>query len=291
MGIQDRDYQRDNDFDRPPGMHLGGPKTLTTKLVLFTAAVYVLQLLIPGFTEAFQLKANWFTEPWQIYSLLSYGFLHAVEGIGKDLGVIMHLGINMLILWMFGQDIERRYGQREFLWFYLSAIVFAGLIWSLIEFVLEGPATPAAVVGASGGIAGVFALYALNFPHRKVLFMFFIPMPVWVAALIGIVIDVNGAIDRSGPIACSAHLAGALFGLYYFKTQWSPGRWLADKLGRFSLLSKSKLRIHAPPKDEENDVRVDEILRKIQQHGQDSLTRKERRILEKASREYQRKRE
>jgi len=285
MGIYDRDYERAGSYGQPPGLHVGGPKTLTTKIVLFTAAIYVLQILFDGlegtFTSALCMQSDWFSRPWECYRLLTYGFLHHTGGVE-------HILINMLILWMFGRDIEQRYGQRDFLWFYLSAIVFAGLVWSVAE---TATGHPASMVGASGGIAGIFALYALNFPHRKILFMLFIPMPMWVAALIGIGMDIKGAMLREGGVAFTAHLAGALFGLYYFKQGWSPGRWLADKFSGVSFKPKSKLRIHEPTNSaSEVDDEVDKILAKIQAEGQESLTRRERRILEKASREYQRKR-
>jgi hypothetical protein len=204
-----------------------------------------------------------------------------------------HILFNMIMLWMFGREIELRYGRREYLLFYLWAIVFAGLFWSISE---SSMGRFAQVVGASGGISGLFVLYALNFPHRRVLFMFIIPMPMWVAALIIVGMDVNGAIQRSGVIACTAHLAGAVAGLYYYKFGFSPFLWIANRFSGVKLPRKSKLRLHDPsPNDEEQrgseiDDRVDEILKKIQEQGQDSLTRRERRILEKASQEYQRKR-
>ena len=79
--------------------------------------------------------------------------------------------------------------------------MLAALGWAIVELSSN---QPAAMVGASGGISAVFVLFALNFPHRKVLFFFVIPMPMWVAALIGIGIDLNGAIQRQGTIACTA---------------------------------------------------------------------------------------
>ena len=125
--------------------------------------------------------------------------------------------------------------------------------------------------------------------------MFIIPMPMWVAATIGMLYDINLAMDRSGGIAGSAHLAGALFGLIYYQFQFSPGRWLADRFSGIAPRNKPKLRVHDPEESEseaesETDQRVDEILKKIQEQGQGSLTRRERRVLEKASQEYQRKR-
>ncbi len=57
------------------------------------------------------------------------------------------------------------------------------------------------------------------------------------------------------------------------------------------LQPKPKLKVHDPESAEETEKAVDDILKKIQDHGRDSLTRRERRILEEASREYQKKRQ
>jgi membrane associated rhomboid family serine protease len=277
MGLYDRDYAQDNE----PGFHIQAPKTVTTQLVLITVVVYGMQLFIERFDSWFALDSFWYQKPWNFYRLLSYGFLHDIKGIE-------HILFNMIMLWMFGREIEQRYGRREYLLFYLWAIVFAGLFWSISESTMGRPAY---LVGASGGISALFVLFALNFPHRQVLFMFLIPMPMWVAALIIVGIDAYGAVQRTGVIACTAHLAGAVAGLYYYKFNFSPFAWIANRFSGVSLRTKPKLRIHEPTQaGAEFDERVDEILKKIQEHGQDSLTWSERRFLKKASQDYQRKR-
>lgn len=284
MGLYDRDYGRDDQYGQAPGIRLDGPRSLTTNIVLITAGAYLLQLFIEGFTDLCLLPSNWSTQPWQAYRLLTYGFMHDPQNMS-------HIVVNMLVFWMFGRDLERKYGAREFLFFYLSAIVLAGIGWSLCEALDRRYAE---VVGASGGVSAVFALYALNFPHRKVLFMFLIPMPIWIAALIMLLIDAQMAMDRSGMIAGSAHIAGSLYGVYYFFSGVSPIGWFSEHFLKGRSARKPKLRVHDPDDDDElsdTDQRVDEILAKIQAQGQDSLTWRERRILEKASKEYQRKRQ
>ena len=54
------------------------------------------------------------------------------------------------------------------------------------------------MMGASGGIAAVVILFALNFPYRTILFMFIIPMPMWVFALIIVLMDAMGAVNLAG---------------------------------------------------------------------------------------------
>ena len=281
MGIYDRDYSRGPE----PGFHVSAPRTATIQLVLINVAVYVAQLAYPAVSSTLALSSDWYLQPWTFYQLLTYGFLHSTAGIE-------HILINMLVLWMFGQEIERRYGRSEFLSLYLSAIVFSGLVWSLIEAYFGNRAN---LVGASGGISAIFALFALNFPHRRVLFMFIIPMPMWVAALIALGFDAKGAMDRSGNVAFTGHLAGALFGLFYFRYGWPLGRWLSGAAAGLPRPGRPKLRVHAPdepgePEEDDLSQKVDAILQKIQQQGQGSLTWNERRLLEKASLRYQDKR-
>jgi membrane associated rhomboid family serine protease len=280
MGIYDRDYARGPE----EGFQLTAPRTAAMQILAATAAVYVAQLVAPIVTELGMLSADWPTRPWQAYELLTYGFLHST-------GDVAHILVNMAMLWMFGTELERRYGRREFIALYLLAIVFAGVVWSLIEWGTGDPAqnTPR-LLGASGAISALFVLYALNFPHRQVLFMFFLPMPMWVAALIGVMFDASGAMSRSGNVAYTAHLAGALYGYLCYRYPWARGADLVARVGALFGPRKPQLRVHHPDPEEALGEQVDRILEKIQTQGQDSLTRSERKILEKASRQYQQRR-
>jgi membrane associated rhomboid family serine protease len=289
MGLYDREYSRGPE----PGFHLTAPTSATVQIMLLTAAVYVAQLAIgERFDDLFALKADWFTRPWTCYQLLTYGFLHSTRDIG-------HILLNMLIFFMFGRELEYKYGRREFVTFYLAAIVFAGLAWSLSEYAYASSvgaqqfASRVQTVGASGGIAGLVALFALNFPHRQVLLFFVIPMPMWVAAVLGLGYDVMGAVNRTGAVAFTAHLGGALFGLLYYHFKWKLSNFLPSNLAMPR--SKPRLRVHAPNDESENENdefgdKVDAILQKIQEQGQDSLTWNERRLLEQASRKAREKR-
>lgn len=301
MGLYDREYSR----EPQSGYQLSAPQTATMQVLLVTVVVYLLQLISPRVSGALCLEADWWRRPWEFYTLLTYGFLH-------DPFNVEHIAINLFVFWMFGREVEARYGRTEYLTFYLVAIVLAGLGWSLVEtalgstdlnrahiainqlgqLVLERDKPPV-ILGASGGIAAVVALFALNYPHRQVLLMFVIPMPMWVAALIGLSYDAYGAIQRSGDVAFTAHLAGASFGLAYYWFNWRLAPWVEGATALFKNRSRPKLRVVREADDDEGDDlsrKVDEILQKIQEQGQDSLSWNERRLLEKASRQYQQKR-
>jgi membrane associated rhomboid family serine protease len=286
MGLYDRDYQRAGSYEPQPGFHLGAPTSMTTKLLLFTCGVYVAQLVTGagGLTAWLELNADWYRRPWEAYQLLTYGFLHSPNDL-------WHIALNMFALWLFGREVEARYGAREYLTFYLVAIVVAGLVWTLAE-ISTGAFTT--MTGASGAISAVVVLFALNFPYRTVLFFFVIPMPMWVAAVILVAMDAFGAVNRSGNVAYTAHLGGAAFGFIYYKWGLRLEGWLPNVSWRGGLRRRPKLRVvDADLTDNNNttDRRVDEILQKIQEQGQDSLTSRERKILEEASREYQRRRQ
>lgn len=294
MGIYDRDYERNYDSGGQPGIHLGGPLTLTTKLVLLTFGVYALQLLTQPadprqgdgwMTSWFSLYGDTLTQPWRIYEFLTYGFLHSPHDI-------KHILFNMFGFWMFGRSVESRYGRREYLAFYLLAIVFAGAAWYAAEFFAKGSQSHVQMLGASGGLSAVLILFALNFPKQLIYIWGVFPLPAWMFAVFFVALDLMGTMDRTSNVAYTAHLGGALFAVLYWRLGWRLENLLPHGSSLPRPKRKPKLRIHEPDQEPggADDQRVDEILKKIQEQGQDSLTWRERRILEKASKEYQRRR-
>lgn len=299
MGIYDRDYERNRDYGHSPGYHMGGPRTWTTNLVIVMFLVYAVQLLtrpsraVPPFgdgwfTEFFSLHADLLHRPWMAFELVTYGFLHSVSDL-------KHILFNMFGLWMFGRAVEQRYGHKEYLTFFLTAVAFAGLFWLIGETIAGGQA---AMLGASGGIVAVLILFCLNFPHQTVFLGFLFPIPAWVFAILLVGQDLLFAVQRNPDdnVAYLAHLGGALFAFVYFRGKWRLTNWLPAQ-GKWKLprlRRRPKLRVLDPTAEPDNDdageTEVDDILRKIREHGQDSLTRRERRILEQASKEYQKRR-
>jgi len=127
--------------------------------------------------------------------------------------------------------------------------------------------------------------------------MFLFPMPMWVLGCIIVSFDAFGALNYRdvSNVAFFAHLGGAVFAYLYFRFGWRVSNWLPSNFSLPKTTNRAKLRIHEPDSgksdgESDTDRRVDEILKKIQEQGQESLTWRERRILEKASQEYQRKR-
>lgn len=138
---------------------------------------------------------------WQVFT---YMFVHAN---------ITHILFNMLGLFFFGIQVERRLGSTEFLWYYLVSGVGAGLI-SLGLFWLAG--TPTVLLGASGAVFAVMLAFATLFPGAMIYVFGIIPVraPVLVLVYTGIEIVSEFFGFRSG-VAHLTHLAGFLVGYLY----------------------------------------------------------------------------
>lgn len=282
MGINDRDYSREYE----PGFHLKAPTTATMQLLLVTVGVYFLQMMFEGVTPLLALKSDWWQRPWEAYTLLTYGFVHSLGGPGEP--GVWHVIGNMFALWMFGRHIENRYGRTQFAAFYLTAIVVSGLFWTVWNI---AAGTPGSVIGASGATTAIVILFALNYPNLEVLIYFLFPVKMWMLGAFIVLSNLFGAIGQQGTIAFTVHLGGTAYAWLFYKTDWSPAVWLINSIENLSH-NRPKLRVHDPESEPADDLsqQVDRILQKIQEQGQDSLTWKERRTLEKASKEYQQKR-
>ncbi len=290
MGIYDRDYYQDD--GGPRGFTLGGkPRMIVTNLVLVTIAVALLDLFLGGkLTPLLALDPDVYRRPWQLYQLLTYGFLHAG---------FWHIALNMFMLWMFGRLIETRLGRIEFLLFYLVAIVFSGLTWLVMEDAWAfssgiDPAVLPPVVGASGGVTAVFIVFVLFYPRETVYVWGLLAVPAWLIGAIVIGQDlILGATGKAGNTAWQAHLGGAAFAFVYLQMRWKLSSLLPlSRISSWKLPGRGpRLRVHDP--DDESDelaAEADRILAKVHREGEQSLSNRERRILERYSRQVRDKR-
>ncbi|MGH9584716.1 MAG: rhomboid family intramembrane serine protease, partial [Bryobacteraceae bacterium] len=140
-----------------------------------------------------------------VWQLFSYMFFHA--GIG-------HILWNMLALWLFGIELERLWGTRRFLRFYVLCGIFAGLTVVICAYLFGGVRVP--TIGSSGAIYGILAAYALVFPDQTVLFGFLIPMKSkYFVMIIGGIVFLQSYMAASGAgsgIAVTANLGGLVAG-------------------------------------------------------------------------------
>jgi membrane associated rhomboid family serine protease len=194
---------------------------VTTALIVANFAVFLLQSAVPGLVPLFalwplaasQMHAGVAFAPWQ---LLTYAFLH---------GSLIHLAFNMFALYMFGGAIERVFGSRRYLTFYLVCVLSAAIA-QLIVAGVSGNVYP--TVGASGGVFGLLLAYGMYFPNNRVMLLFPpIPMParvfVVVYALIELFLGVTGTQEG---VAHFAHLGGMVGGFIMLR-YWRGrlGRW------------------------------------------------------------------
>jgi membrane associated rhomboid family serine protease len=284
MGLYDRDYVR----DQPRGFFLGGDRSMVTNLILINVGVFLADSLFDqAISERLSVQSDLFHNPWNAWQLLTCGFVHAPW--------IMHVGINMFELWLFGRDIEAIYGKREFLRLYLSLIVLSALAWVVSENLFVRPANPVPMLGASGAVSGVLVLFALHFPRRLIYIWGVLPVPAWLLCLLFLIQNLVGfdqmMAGDDAHIAYATHLAGAALAFIYYSTGWNLGRLLPRRLSWTMLQRRPKLRMHEPPQYEDDLGRqVDRILEKITREGEASLTQEERHTLEEASRRYQQRR-
>jgi len=285
MGIYDRDYLQE---DQRGGIWSGG-RSMVVNLIIANVAIWLLGVFLPEerIVGWFGLDSDLFRRPWEFYQLLTYGFVH--DGA-------MHILFNMMFLFFLGREVENVYGPAEFLRIYLVSIVLAGLVWLAFTNAAMQPGEPAArLVGASGGVMAIVILFVLNFPRQLLYIWGVVPVPAWALGVFFVVGDLLGFFNpnTSGPqVANIAHLAGAGFAFVYFRTRLNLGRLVPSRLSDLkSKLARPRLRIHDPDKEARDlSKQVDAILEKISREGEESLTKKERKTLEQASRHYQQRR-
>ena len=140
-------------------------------------------------------------------------------------GGLLHLGGNMLFLWIFGDNMEDEMGHLPFLGFYL-----AGGIGAALAQIASNPASPVPMVGASGAIAAVLGGYLLMYPRARIdilLIIIFIvkiiPVPAWIVLSLWFAFQIVGGwgSDPSmGGVAYWAHAGGFVAGLVLTVPLW-----------------------------------------------------------------------
>jgi membrane associated rhomboid family serine protease len=225
-----------------------------------------------------------------VWQLLTFQFMHANW---------LHIIFNSLAIFFFGRPVEMALGRAHFLTLYFSSGVIGGLVQML--FALLFPSFEGPVVGASAGAYGLIAAFAvMNWEERFTLLIYFVPVAMCGRTLFwgSIVFTIIYGLIYPG-VATAAHLGGILTGFFYVRQivqgrwhlpQWkfperraAPREFVAAGNGK-----KSFWRSSADKPDEGLSAdeflknEVDPILDKISAHGIQSLTARERQILEKA---------
>jgi membrane associated rhomboid family serine protease len=273
---------------------------MTTILLISLFCCFVAQGIAEGFWGDtvgawFALSSEGLREG-RIYQLITFQFMH---------GGWLHLLLNMLTLYFFGRALEETMGRMGLLKLYLFSGTVGGLVFVAMAFVFP-TYYGHSVVGASAGVFGVVAAFAMRAPYQPLtMFIYFFPVTLQARfLLIGeAVISVLGTL---GPlihysflpgIAHAAHLGGMLTGIFYilwegkasrsfefwrpFARHDPPKRELVSAAPRRAWRSARKPVEELPPA-EFISREVDPILEKISAQGIHSLTERERQVLEAA---------
>ncbi len=244
-------------------------------LIIINGFIYVAQeLLALPLTPYFGLVPYAVLHKLTVWQLVTYMFLH---------GGFLHVAFNMFALWMFGSQIERVWGTREFVKYYFITGIGAGLINVAFN---TGSIIP--TIGASGAIFGLLLAYGILFPNNVILLYFFIPLKAkyFVMLFAGIEFLMARSYTADG-VAHWAHLGGMAVGFLYLRA--------LPLLRSASNRTQEKHREHKEAIKIKFDARkitdlegirseVDYLLDRISRVGYENLTEEEKERLEEASR-------
>lgn len=268
----------------------------TVQLLIVCAVVFVIECIFCGYPPMFS-DGNLFAlsvdgiKHGYLWQLLTYQFMH---------GGLMHILLNAWAIYIFGTAIEETLGGKNFLILFLTSGAIGGLVQVLFGFIWPD-FFGGSVVGASAGAFGLVAAFALLFPERELTLLLFFVLPLRLTAkalLIGsAALAVFGLFIHSDNVANAAHIGGMLTGIVFIR-QFIQGRWpdwkfpsrraAPRKLVAARTGKGESWRAPAGKSDEELSAEeflqkeVDPILDKISAQGIQSLTQREREILEQA---------
>jgi membrane associated rhomboid family serine protease len=191
-------------------------------LIGINLVVFLLQEVLPRFLR-FDLTTYAALNPVlviryrMIWQFVSYMFTH---------GGISHLLFNMLALFIFGTQVERHIGSREFLLYYMVTGILAG-IFSFAVYWFTG-SYQVFLLGASGAIFAVQLAYAVLFPNAVVFLWGILPLRAPIMVLGFTAIELFSQIfGRGSGVAHLTHLAGFAFGWLYFLLRFGINPWKA----------------------------------------------------------------
>jgi membrane associated rhomboid family serine protease len=272
--LEDRDYMRQPEY----GRHM----SLTVALLIVNAIVFVFKLVVSGYSRSLFIEDHYFALSVEglkngfVWQLLTFQFMHAG---------LWHLVFNCWAIYVFGRAIEETLGWKKFLILYLSSGVIGGICQVLAALLWPG-LFGGPVVGASAGVFGLIAAFAVLFPERELVMLLFFILPIRLSAkmllMLLAVLALAGVIFPINHVANAAHLGGMLTGVVFIR-QFIQGRWRQSGFpsgdavpGEFitGWAGKSSLWRSAANKPDEDlstdefvKSEVDPILDKISRHG------------------------
>jgi membrane associated rhomboid family serine protease len=235
-----------------------GPLSPAVKaLVAINVGVFVLLWFLPGLAKQdviryLGLYPVAIFRQFHIWQPVTYMFLH---------GTIGHVLVNMLMLWMFGTELERMWGTRAFLRYYFATGVAAAIstiLCSLVPLTVTAGIFNTVTIGASGAIYGLLLAYGLSFPNRPILMYFVFPVPAKYFVMIMGAIALLSSTGDSGGVAHITHLGGLVAGYLILRgrhfhpmddARYWYLRWKMDR-------AKKKFGVHTGGRNDRWDKRI-----------------------------------
>ncbi|HEV2207665.1 MAG: rhomboid family intramembrane serine protease [Limisphaerales bacterium] len=298
--LEDRYYMRRSPFDTQ--------RSATMLLLVANVVAFLGECIVYGYPPGSHIAwGDKFALSWDglshgyVWQLLTFQFMHAG---------LLHLLFNCWAIFVFGREVEATLGVRRFLTLYFASGAIGGLVQTLagglaVNFFstsqwamrFAGP-----TLGASAGALGLLAAFAMLFPERQLVLLLFFIIPFTMRAkfllLFCGLLAIFGILFPMGNIADAAHLGGILTGIvfvrYAIHWQWHwpslrrgprpvPRRLVRVRSGNAAAWARSKPPAAEDlPPEEFLSKEVDPILDKISAQGIQSLTERERRILQAA---------
>jgi membrane associated rhomboid family serine protease len=173
-----------------------------------------------------------------LWQLVTYSFLHSPV-------IYSHILFNLLMMWMIGGDLERHWGGRKYLAYWLVCAVGAGVCVTLAG-AFRGVTIP--TIGASGAIYGLLLAYGMIFAERRLFFMLLFPIKARTLAwiLFGIAF-VSNLTSQGDGVSHVAHLGGMVVGWLYLKRAWRVGDLWRELVWR---IRRRRFKV-MPPGDED----------------------------------------
>jgi membrane associated rhomboid family serine protease len=213
-----------------------GPLTPAVRALLYAnGIVYFVSLFYTTLYDWFGLVPKHVVEDKWIWQLATYMFLHARTPT--------HILFNMLILWMFGVELERMWRTKFFLKYYFVTGIGAGVISvviALLPFAATRATYDATIIGASGALYGLLFAFAYYYPDRPILMFLLFPVPAkYFVAILGAIAFIM-SVEGNGTVAATTHLGGLLVGYLYL--QGGRGGWTAEIKYRYLKWKMNRMR-------------------------------------------------
>jgi membrane associated rhomboid family serine protease len=209
--------------------------SFAVKILIWTNVVaFLITWFAPAVTLYLGLQPADVLGHYSLWQPVTYMFIH--DGP-------WHILWNMLVLWMFGVELERRWGTKFFVKFYfVSGIAGAALtlLFSVLPFSFGAGLFNSLTIGASGAIFGLLVAYTIYFPDRRIYLYFLFAVPAKYFVLIIGAITFLLSFSNVGGTAYTAHLGGLAGGYLFLK--FGRARPLAELKGRYFKWKMNRLR-------------------------------------------------